>query len=103
MGILTVAKFDHSYSNSPAVFKEFNNFKELSNHCPIAIEVERCGIQHQSVGDLCNHRRKIQRCKIVRLPGLSRILISNSTLILYLLSYEVDTNTGIEYCRERVR
>ena len=41
---LTDAKFDHSYSNSPAVFKEFNNLKELCNHCPIAIEVERCGI-----------------------------------------------------------
>ena len=28
---LTVAKFNHSYTNSPAVFKEFNNVKELSN------------------------------------------------------------------------
>ena len=54
-----------------AVFKEFNNFKELSNHCAIAIEVERRGIRHRSAGKLCNHCRKIQRCKIVRLPELA--------------------------------
>ena len=67
---LMVAKFDHSCCNSPVVFKEFNNFKELSNHCAIAIEVERCGIRHQSAGELSNHCRKIQCCKIVRLPRL---------------------------------
>ena len=49
-----VEKFDHSYSNSPAVFKEFNNFQELSNHFANAIEVERCGIRPQTAGDLCN-------------------------------------------------
>ena len=68
---LNGCKFDHSYSNSPVGFKEYYNFKELSNHCAIAIEVERCGIWHQSAGELCNHCQKIQRCKIARLPGLS--------------------------------
>ena len=58
------------YSNSPAVFKEFNNFKELSNDCAIAIEVECCGIRHLNAGELCNQCRKMQCCKIVRFSGL---------------------------------
>ena len=60
---LLIAKFDHSHSNSPAIFKELGNFMELSNDCAIAIEVEHCGI-HLSAVELYNYCQKIQRCKI---------------------------------------
>ena len=43
---LTVAKFNHSYSNSPAVFKEFNNVKELSNWLRNAAVMVPCANWH---------------------------------------------------------
>ena len=55
---MTVAKFNHSYSNSPAVFKEFNNFKELTNDCATATEVDHCRIRQQTAVELCNHCRE---------------------------------------------
>ena len=33
---------------------------------PLQKEVERCGIRHQSAGELCDHCQNIQRCKITQ-------------------------------------
>ena len=53
-------------------FKEFNNFKKLSNDCTIAIEVECCGIHQRKCCWIVYPLSKMQRCKIVRLPELKQ-------------------------------
>ena len=65
---LTVGKFDHSYSNSLAVFKEFNRNK--ATIAPLQQKLNVVEFDNKVPLNCVIIVEKIQLCKIARLPEL---------------------------------